>query len=151
MGRDRTNSIVCGNFILHIDKDHLGYYRGQQAMSAKFRGWHYHIDSLNGITQVQIMQYLERVLVELYDAKKMESYYDLGIGVVEYKPSHLAYYKASYEGIEKTCVLWISSFNGKLHIEANKNREFAKGILLKDDLVRILKKWRIVEKLECFV
>jgi len=43
-------------------------------------------------------------------------------------------------------VLWISSVTGSLHIEANKEREYARGILTKRELMEILRRWGRVER-----
>ena len=134
MGRDRTSTTKIGKFELAIDKDHLGYYRGKQAyIESKFRGWHYHIEH-ETFSQDNIMDLLEKVLNDIGAVQSFPK--NLGIGVVEYKPKRVS----CWELERKTCVLWTSGFNGKLHVETNKNEPYKKGILTKNALLLILKK-----------
>jgi len=151
MGQDRTSELEINEFLLAVDKDHKGYYRGHQAMENTefhYRGWHYHIEHCT-MTQEQIMQLLESELLKL-GAKKLEwNGEQLGIGNVEHKPAILShwqlkstiYNKAShkFEVEIRNCVLWMSSFNQKLHIETNKEKCFEKGILDKKKIFAILK------------
>ena len=140
MGSDRTSTVRIGNFVLHTDKDHLGFYRGNQAISEKFRGWHYHIES-EKITQLQIFLLLERELGNLKAQFLDLDRKNLYIGSVNRNPLLYRVWKLG----ERTCVLWIGVF-GKLHVEANKRHEFVPSILKKDKIVKILKDWN--EKLE---
>jgi hypothetical protein len=186
---DRTSSISVGKFVIHIDRDHRGRYRGRQAMNEKYRGWHYHIEHPS-LSQLEIMRLIEDKLRELgaiqqptkekkkiitvkypYQSKlkaKRDKYYlregecwieidkerylklkgikefieeeievskDFNIGNVEAKPQMISYWTLG----DKSTVLWISSLNGTLHIEANKAKEYAKNILTKTMLIDTLK------------
>jgi hypothetical protein len=193
-GQDRTSSISVGKFVIHTDRDHRGRYRGHQAMTEQYRGWHYHIEHPN-LSQLEIMSLIEDKLCELgatqqpvVEKKKITTfnypyrknlrierisayknrYYlregdcwieidrekyrklkkvrevvekevevpiNFNIGNVELNPKKISYWKLD----DKSTVLWISSFNGSLHIEANKNRKYAKNILTKPVLVDLLK------------
>jgi hypothetical protein len=151
MGRDRTSELEINNFILAIDKDHKGFYRGHQAQESNafyYRGWHYHIEH-KSLSQLQIMQLLESELINM-GARRIEwDGKQLGIGNTERKPQTLSYWQLKntvynkvshkFEFETKSCVLWISSFNGKLHIETDKAECFQKGILDKKKLIAILK------------
>jgi len=151
MGRDRTSEREINDFVLAVDKDHKGYFRGHQAMESvefHYRGWHYHLEHRT-LTQAQIMQLLEQQLIEMGAKQIPWNGEQLGIGNVEHKPEVLShwllkstiYNKAThkFETEIRNCVLWISSFNGKLHIETNKQKCFEKGILDKKKIVAILK------------
>jgi len=246
MGVDRVSSVKVGEFILHVDRDHRGNYRGKQAMSERYRGWHYHVEHPK-LTQMYITRLIEEKLremgaekievkrvpivvkekfypyrgelkkvverkvyeKELYkwlrqhnihyriikiDVKNRVVYWrrgsslkrfsfpkkfvyvadekfyrkiggkwveisreeyeklynhceevekivgwefepELFIGTVEATPSYVSYWRLG----DKETILWISSRTGKLHIEANKNREYVKSILTKPILIKILK------------
>jgi len=152
MGRDRTSELEINNFVLAVDHDHKGYYRGHQAMESvefHYRGWHYHLEHRT-LTQQQIMQLLEAELLKM-GAKKLEwNGEQLAIGNVEHTPATLSHWllkstiynkeSGKFETETRNCVLWISSFNQKLHIETNKERCFEKGILDKKKLMLLLKK-----------
>jgi hypothetical protein len=101
------------------------------------------------MSQEEIMQLLEQQLIEM-GAKKLEwDGRQLGIGNSEREPKVLSYWQLKstiynpishqFEFETKSCVLWISSFNGKLHIETNKERCFEKGILDKKKIINFLK------------
>jgi len=249
MGVDRVSSVKVGEFVLHVDRDHRGNYRGKQAMSERYRGWHYHVEHPK-LTQMHITRLIEEKLREM-DAEKIEvkrvpivekekfypyrgelkkvverkvnekelykwlkahvwnhidykivkinvknrvvywrkgnslkrfsfpekfvyvageKFYrkiegkwveisreeydklyglreerhmivgwkfepELFIGTVEATPSYVSYWRLG----DRETVLWISSRTGKLHIEANKSREYVKSILTKPVLIKILK------------
>jgi hypothetical protein len=150
MGHDRTLPLQIGAFQLAIDRDHKGFYRGHQAMQpGQYRGWHYHIEHPT-LSQQEVMQLLEEYLMKI-GAKRMPwNGEQLGIGNVEHHPAALSSWRlreviynkntGKFErGQAKTCVLWLSGFNGKLHIETDKSNEYAIGILAKKDLIRILR------------
>jgi hypothetical protein len=150
-GRDRSSEVEIGNFILATDHDHKGYFRGHQAMENTefyYRGWHYHLEHRT-LSQQQIMQLLESELLKM-GAKKLEwNGEQLAIGNVEHKPEVLSHWQLKstiynkishkFETEIRNCVLWISSFNQKLHIETNKKKCFEKGILDKKKIMLILK------------
>lgn len=128
---DRTCTIQAGAFKISIDRDHKGAYRGGQAMEpGKYRGWHYHVES-EYCSQERIFEMLENVLLRRGAVKvdKIPS----AIGVVETKPAKVAYFELG----DKNEVLWISGLKGNLHVEANKQDAFQKGILTKKDLITI--------------
>jgi len=134
MGRDRTSTVRIGALILSTDKDHKGYYRGNQAQDHHYRGWHYHIESRN-YTQSKIMQCIAYYLTKNIKANRVEiSLENLYIGTVEHEPE--AY--MCFQKDNKTVVLWLSGFNGKLHIEANKKATYTKNLLSKPDLIDFL-------------
>lgn len=150
-GRDRSSEKEINNFILAVDKDHKGYYRGHQAQENTefyYRGWHYHLEHRT-LSQQQIMQLLEAELIKMGAKQITWNGEQLGIGNVEHMPLLLShwqlkstiYNKAThkFEFETRNCVLWISSFNQKLHIETNKTRCFEKGILDKKKIMLILK------------
>jgi hypothetical protein len=134
-----------------VDKDHKGNFRGHQAQERNeyyYRGWHYHIEA-KSLSQLQIMQLLESELIKI-GAKRIEwDGRQLGIGNTEHKPEALSYWQLKstiynqishqFEFETRSCVLWISSFNFKLHIETDKQECFRKGILDKKKLIMILK------------
>jgi hypothetical protein len=132
-GIDRKGNYQINGFSLFTDKDHLGYYRGNQALSKKYRGWHYHIES-EKYTQIQIMRFIEEYLIKI-NAIQVKDKFPMAIGIVEAIPEIYSFWKLD----GKTCVLWISGFNGKLHIEANKEIEFTQSLLKKEDLLKILR------------
>ena len=151
MGRDRTSECEINNFVMAVDHDHKGFYRGHQAMESvefHYRGWHYHLEHRT-LTQEQIMQLLEQQLILMGARKLSWNGEQLGIGNVEHKPAMLSHWLLKstiynkvthkFEVETRNCVLWISSFNGKLHIETNKQDCFEKGILDKKRLIEILK------------
>ena len=138
MGRDRVSIKEVGDFFISVDKDHMSYYRGRQAMDRKYRGWHYHVESPK-YSQLQIMEIIENFLLtemkaEKYDCKEEELY----IGVVEHTPEKFSCFRKD----GKTCVLWISGFNGKLHVEANKKELYTKNLLSKADLINLFKNYK---------
>lgn len=136
MGRDRTTEMNIGNFTLSIDWDHKGSYRGSQAMEkGKYRGRHYHLDSLL-YSQEEIMKLIEDHLEDLGAIQFQPD--KLAIGIVEYKPKTLSAWK---KGDDLTCILWISGFNGKLHVESNKLQTFTKSILKRKELIELIKTW----------
>jgi hypothetical protein len=148
MGNDRKGSYQINGFSLYVDKDHLGYYRGKQAISRDYRGWHYHIES-EIYSQEEIMAYLEYYLHKVLNAKQIHcEVQDLNIGIIEFKPDEYSVWELD----GKTCCLWISGFNHKLHIESNKSQLYTKNLLSKKDLIEVLKNWQSSEILEnlCF-
>jgi hypothetical protein len=151
MGRDRTSELEIGNFILATDHDHKGYFRGHQAMENTefyYRGWHYHLEHRT-LSQQQIMQLLEAELTAMGATQLRWNGEQLGIGNCEHNPEALSHWQListiynktshKFETETRNSVLWISSFNQKLHIETNKQRCFEKGILDKKRLISILK------------
>jgi len=146
MGRDRTSTTIIsdGMFQVHVDKDHLGFYRGHQAMGNGYRGWHYHVES-SVLTQVEILILLEMALISKGAKFVNVDRNSLYIGSIDRNPP---LYRA-WTLNERTCVLWIGR-HGKLHIEANKNKTYSKCILKKDDLVRTVNGWaEILENGHC--
>ncbi len=112
-------------------------------MSERYRGWHYHIEHPS-LSQEEIMSLLEKELermgarrVELSTSKRLP-----GIGVVEAFPAKMSLWRLN----GRETVLWISSVTGSLHIEANKEKEYARSILTKRDLIEILRRWGRVER-----
>ena len=136
MGRDRTSSSKAGLFIIHVDKDHKGWYRGNQAMDNKYRGWHYHIESKK-YSQLQIMKIIEAHLLQELKAEKYDCE-DLFIGIVEHTPEEVSCFKKD----GKTCVLWISGFNGSLHVEANKKELYTSNLISKADLINLFENYK---------
>jgi hypothetical protein len=134
---DRVNSIDVGQFTVHVDRDHRGRFRGQQAMDPKYRGWHYHVGAIKA-TQTEIFIFLERQLKAL-GAHRIEGERLLHIGNVEHRP-----FMASLWQLEdRTAVLWISAVTGTLHIEADKKSTYTKGIITKNLLIKWLRlQWR---------
>lgn len=131
MGHDRASSVIFGRFILATDRDHKGRFRGHQAMKkGEYRGWHYHIESA-GLSQLEIMDRLEKFLVG-EGARRVEFPASLHIGNVEAKPSRVA----CFEMDDKQSVLWISGFNGVLHVETNKDTCYKKGFINKTMLIK---------------
>jgi hypothetical protein len=128
---DRSSTLKVGGFELSVDRDHKGNYRGGQAMSTEFRGWHYHVTHPT-LTQEQIFAFLSRAL-RIMGAVKIDG--ELYIGVVEATPKQVELWKLN----EATTVLWLSGKTGSLHIEANKKNEYAKNILTKPILIKFLK------------
>jgi hypothetical protein len=59
----------------------------------------------------------------------------VSIGTIESNPERMEVWRLG----EDSTVLWISSVTHTLHVEANKSEEFAKSILTKPILVKILK------------
>lgn len=129
-GRDRSSEMQVGDFILITDKDHKGFYRGNQAMEKTWRGWHYHVESVK-YSQEQICRLIE-VWLRDYNANQFQRDF-YAIGNLE-KPA----YVSAWEKFGKTIVLWISSYNGKLHIEANKENCNCKSLITKAILKKIL-------------
>lgn len=79
----------------------------------------------------------ENEWIRLIRKKTKTVHPSVAIGTVETNPAKISVYRLD----DKTTVLWLSGFNGKLHIEADKSEEYAKTILKKKELTRILKKW----------
>lgn len=138
MGRDRTSTITLENkFSISCDKDHLGQYRGNQALISNdkqyYRGWHYHIEHPR-LSQDRIFDLLE-IYLNFIHAQKIfiRNICSLGIGIVENEPSRISYYVLN--GL--STVLWISSSNHKLHIETNKDNVYKKGIFTKKLLIEL--------------
>jgi len=98
----------------------------------KYRGVHYHVES-NARTQVQIMKIIEDWLVK-QGATRIDPKV-LAIGNVEFQPASAS----CWEQDGKSTVLWLSGYNGALHVETNKTRTFATGIITKPILIDILK------------
>jgi hypothetical protein len=151
MGRDRTSELEINNFIMATDHDHKGNFRGHQAMENTefyYRGWHYHLEHRT-LTQMQIMQLLEAELTAMGATQLKWNGEQLGIGNCEHNPEALSHWQlrstiynkgaGKFEFETRNCVLWISSFNQKLHIETNKQKCFEKGILDKKKIMLILK------------
>jgi len=132
MGHDTRSVVTAGVFMLRTDWDHKGSYRGHQAMEkGKYRGSHYHVEGTSR-TQAEIKVLLEDWLrrhgaVEVHPEK-------LGIGNAEFTPASATCWELN----GKQTVLWISGFNGALHVETNKTSTFKPGILTKPLLVEIL-------------
>jgi len=141
---DRTSSKRLGDFVIHVDMDHKGFYRGRQAMGDGYRGWHYHLES-EYLTPIQIILLLEIELLGL-GARCVEVEPErLYVGFIELNPRFYRFFTQD----EKTCVLWIGQ-HGKLHVEANKRKIYAKCIFKKADLVRLVEKWaERIEKHDC--
>jgi len=140
MGRDRTSTIEVNGFKISTDKDHMGYYRGKQALiKGKYRGWHYHVKN-EEFSQDQIMNYLEFKLRELeIEEIKDFNVEELAIGTVEHKPKRVSYWKKG----NLTVILWLSGFNGDLHVEHNKSEIFLKSLWKKQDLINIFQNYPI--------
>ncbi|MGD6808512.1 MAG: hypothetical protein ACQCN3_02320 [Candidatus Bathyarchaeia archaeon] len=132
---DRKSSTPVGKFTLSTDRDHRGRFRGSQAMSAEFRGWHYHIEHPT-LTQEEIFAYLSKCLQSMNAEKVKEQTF---IGVVEATPKKQECWRLG----DASTVLWISGKTGSLHVEANKRTEYAKSILTKPVLVKLLKQYNI--------
>ncbi len=129
---DRSSSIRVDDFVLSVDRDHKGRFRGSQAMiEHEYRGWHYHIEH-PFFSQEEIFRYLSKALQDIGAERVAERAF---IGVVEATPKLQECWRLG----EASTVLWISSKTGGLHVEANKRVEFAKGILTKSLLVKLLK------------
>lgn len=158
MGRDRYSITKINDFLtLIVDKDHRGFFRGNQAMSEGnsqyYRGVHYHIES-NTITQKEIMEYLENYLETKLKATQIYPKIDtLGIGYINSPPEIISIWelkemewnKEKKDWVKlpiKTSVLWIG-YLGKLHIETNKYDFYKKGIFLKTNLIQALKEWKL--------
>jgi hypothetical protein len=60
------------------------------------------------------------------------------IGVVEATPKILECWRLG----EASTVLWVSGKTGSLHVEANKKGEYAKSILTKPLIIKLLKCYR---------
>lgn len=130
---DRSSSVLVGAFVLSVDRDHRGRFRGDQAMSPSFRGWHYHIEHPE-ISQEKIFEYLSSCLQNMRATLVKEK---VCIGVVEATPKRQECWRLG----EASTVLWISGVTGSLHVEANKTMEYAKNILTKPLLIKLLKKY----------
>lgn len=130
---DRSSSVQVGAFILSTDRDHRGRFRGSQAMSEGFRGWHYHIEHPN-LSQETIFSYLSKALQNMGAEKVAERTF---IGVVEATPKMQECWRLG----EASTVLWISGKTGSLHVEANKREAYAKSILTKPVLVSLLRQY----------
>lgn len=135
---DRSSSMQVGTFVLSVDRDHKGRFRGMQAMSEYFRGWHYHIVHPT-ISQEKIFLYLSKCLQAMGANLVKEK---VCIGVVEATPKLQECWRLN----EASTVLWISGKTGSLHIEANKTHEYAKNILTKPMLIKLLKKYGVKGK-----
>ncbi len=132
---DRSSCVQVGAFILSTDRDHRGRFRGSQAMSDAFRGWHYHIEHPN-LSQEAIFCYLSKALQNMGAERVVERTF---IGVVEAAPKMQECWRLG----EASTVLWVSGKTGSLHVEANKRVEYAKSILTKPILVKLLKQYGI--------
>jgi len=140
---DRTSYLEVGGFILCTDRDHRGRFRGSQAMSTRFRGWHYHIEH-SKISQEDIFRYLSGALDRMGAVQVSEMPF---IGVVEAAPQLQECWRLG----DASTVLWISSVTGGLHVEANKKDEYAKSILTKPALIYLLKNYTSVSQGEQLV
>lgn len=141
---DRTSSTRVGEFTVHTDRDHRGRFRGRQAMGKNFRGWHYHVQHPR-LSQKEILDLLEAELERMGAAsepifkrgeQKEVFRRNIAIGTVEMAPSAGSLWQLG----GRETVLWISRVTGSLHIEANKKEEYARGILTKQAIVKILKR-----------
>lgn len=125
---DRQSTTEVGMFLLHVDRDHRGRFRGQQAMSIYYRGWHYHVEHPI-LSQNAIMTFLERELKRMGAVEVTNDF--PSIGVVASTPRRMTVWKLG----DRQTVLWISQVTDGLHIETNKAEECAKGILTKKMLI----------------
>lgn len=133
-GHDTRSILKFGTYTLSTHYDHKGNYRGHQAMwKGHYRGSHFHVESKR-YSQDEIMWFFH---FELRALGANLSHYRLAIGNTEFKPEAILMYQLG----DKTQVLWISGFNHHLHIESNKLACYAKGILTKPLIVKIIKKW----------
>lgn len=135
---DRVSSVTINGFILSVDRDHKGRFRGDQAMSDLYRGWHYHVEHPR-LCQNDIFNYLSAVLLKM-GAKQIkigteEDEEEIYVGTAEKTPARAELWRLN----EASTVLWISAVTGGLHIEANKREEYAKNILSKPLLIKLLK------------
>lgn len=128
---DRTSSVQVGFFVLSVDRDHKGGFRGGQAMAENYRGWHYHVEHPL-LSQEEIFVYLSGALAKMGACLSTEKTF---IGVVEATPKLSECWRLG----DKSTVLWISGRTGGLHIEANKRGTHASNILTKRKLVILLK------------
>lgn len=133
---DRSSTEYRNGFSIHVDRDHRGKFRGNQAMDDRFRGWHYHIESEHH-TQQELMEMLEQELSEMGAERISINTEYLCIGNVEAAPKDFSVWQLG----DRSCVLWISSVTNSLHIEANKSEKYAKSILTKKKLVEIVDEW----------
>jgi hypothetical protein len=154
LGRDLVSETEIGNFILYVERDHKGFYTGNQArIYGEYSCYHYHI-SHSSLTQIQIMEYLEDQLKTFFSAKRIPNVDsgELGIGYIHKKPERYSLWEVFETHYSKKLgkfiivpiknqVLWIGQI-GKLHIEANKITGFEKAILKKKELMEILKDWK---------
>jgi hypothetical protein len=138
-GTDRKSTTMVGEFVLHVDRDHRGNYRGSQAMDKKYRGWHYHVEHPS-LTPGQVMDLIEQYLSKHYFKCDIAAK-DLAVGFVESEPSRFSAWVEceDIKGTKLSSVLWLSAVTGSLHIEANKKRVFTKNLLSKDELIKIIK------------